>query len=80
MSFSRLPSAALVSDLDQKPPGTAVMVCVAATMRLLLLQHQGLLDMLHVPVPVVEPWAVGWLTRPAAPYEVLRAGPELVGE
>lgn len=45
-----------------------------------LLQHQGLLDMLHVPVPVVEPWAVGWLTRPAAPYEVLRSGPELVGE
>lgn len=35
--------------------------------------------MLRVPVPVVEPWAVGWLTCPAAPYEVLRAGPGLVG-
>ena len=45
-----------------------------------LLQHQGLLDMFHVPVPVVEPWAVGWLTRPAAPYEMLRAGAGLVGE
>ena len=44
------------------------------------LQHQGLLDMPHVPVPVVEPGAVGWLKRPAAPYEVLRAGPGLVGE
>lgn len=78
MSLSHLLSAALVSDLAQKPPGTAVLVCAAAPMR--LLQHQGLLDMLHVPVPVVEPWAVGWLTCPAAPYEVLRAGPGLVGE